>query len=135
MAQFASQTTTAWSGPIPPPSAMEGYERAMPGSVDRIIGMAERQASHRQSIEAKVVEGNVLAQRTGQVIAGSLLALIVIGSFVCVLLGHSGFGIASLVGALGVAGGTYLYGKRAQRKELAEKQAIAAGPRRPPPTA
>ena len=30
-----------FSGPIPPPSIIEGYERVLPGSADRIITMAE----------------------------------------------------------------------------------------------
>ncbi len=41
------------SGPIPPPSMMEQYERTLPGSADRILKMAENQSEHRQWIEKK----------------------------------------------------------------------------------
>ena len=40
-----------FSGPIPPPSIIEGYERGLPGSADRIITMAEKQSEHRQRKE------------------------------------------------------------------------------------
>ena len=44
-----------FSGPIPPPSIIKGYEEVLPGSADRIIGMAERQSAHRQAMEKRMV--------------------------------------------------------------------------------
>lgn len=44
-----------FSGPIPPPSIIKGYEEVLPGSADRIIGMAERQSAHRQAMEQRMV--------------------------------------------------------------------------------
>ena len=32
-----------FSGPIPPPSIIKGYEEILPGSADRILAMAEKQ--------------------------------------------------------------------------------------------
>lgn len=40
-----------FSGPIPPPNIIEGYENVLPGAADRIIKMAEQQSSHRQQME------------------------------------------------------------------------------------
>ena len=40
-----------YTGPIPHPSIMEKYEKILPGSADRILIMAEKQASHRQEME------------------------------------------------------------------------------------
>lgn len=40
-----------FSGPIPPPQTMAGYETALPGSADRILKMAEEQSAHRQEME------------------------------------------------------------------------------------
>ena len=42
-----------FTGPIPPPSMMEQYEKTLPGSADRILNMAENQSEHRQSLEKK----------------------------------------------------------------------------------
>ena len=42
-----------FQGPIPSPQVASGYERAMPGSAERIFALAERQAVHRQRIEAR----------------------------------------------------------------------------------
>ena len=42
---------SSFSGPLPPPQILEKYESIVPGSADRIIGMAEKQSEHRRSIE------------------------------------------------------------------------------------
>lgn len=45
-----------FSGPIPHPDIMKKYEDILPGATDRIIAMAEIQASHRQAMERKMIE-------------------------------------------------------------------------------
>ena len=45
-----------FSGPIPPPNIIKGYEEILPGSADRIIAMAETQMAHRQAMEKKMIE-------------------------------------------------------------------------------
>jgi uncharacterized membrane protein len=41
----------SFSGPLPPSPMFREYEDALPGAADRILGMAERQAEHRQEWE------------------------------------------------------------------------------------
>jgi uncharacterized membrane protein len=41
----------SFSGPIPPPAALEAYARAFPECPERIVAMAENQAKHRQTME------------------------------------------------------------------------------------
>jgi uncharacterized membrane protein len=45
-----------FSGPIPPPNIISGYEKILPGAADRILAMAEKQSEHRQEMEKKMVE-------------------------------------------------------------------------------
>lgn len=44
-----------FSGPIPPPNMIKGYEEILPGAADRILTMAERQSAHRQDMERKII--------------------------------------------------------------------------------
>jgi|ERR1700722_2455054 len=44
-----------YSGPIPDPQMFAEFEKVLPGSADRILGMAEEQSRHRQKIETRVV--------------------------------------------------------------------------------
>jgi uncharacterized membrane protein len=57
------------SGPIPTPEILQGYENVVPGAGERILRMAEQQAEHRRSLEAKVVTSNIHSERIGQVFA------------------------------------------------------------------
>lgn len=72
-----------FSGPIPPPSIIRGYEEILPGSADRIMKMAENQSIHRQSMERKMIETESRDSFLGIVFAfilgiGCILAAIII---------------------------------------------------------
>ena len=41
--------------PIPHPDMMEGYQKVLPGSPDRILSMAERQQKHRHNVDKSLV--------------------------------------------------------------------------------
>ena len=73
----------AYSGPIPSPEVIAGYERVLAGSANRIIKMAENEQGHRQKLERR----NQLFQ-TGVTSIGQLFAFI--------------------MGMSGIAGGVYL---------------------------
>jgi uncharacterized membrane protein len=36
-----------WTGPLPPPAALEQFERVIPGGAERILRMAEQEQAHR----------------------------------------------------------------------------------------
>ncbi len=52
----SSMRMETFKGPIPPPAVLEAYESLVPGAAQRILKMAENQASHRQEIEKIVVK-------------------------------------------------------------------------------
>ena len=62
----------SYSGPLPPSPMFREYEDTFPGAGDRIIGMAESQAAHRQEWERSALRS---AQR--HVLLGQLLGFVV----------------------------------------------------------
>ncbi len=42
--------------PLPLPQLLEGYERIVPGSAERILKMAEEQQTHRQRLERQALQ-------------------------------------------------------------------------------
>lgn len=68
-----------YKGPIPHPSIIAEYEKLIPGSADRILSMAERQSSHRISLQSKVVEAEIKNSKKGQIF-GFVLAILMIGA-------------------------------------------------------
>ncbi len=78
----------AWSGPLPPPSIMEGYERILPGAVERIMTMAESESQHRHRMDELCAQEHIAARkdlnktnRNGQYFAFTIVAVATLGAF------------------------------------------------------
>ncbi len=102
---IAEVIQSEFSGPIPPPNIIAGYENVVPGAADRIISMAETQARHRQTLETLEVKTEARDSLLGILFAfilgiGSITACIVIvikvpqnaGAIAGSLLGVTGIG-------------------------------------------
>lgn len=70
--QVITRVSKFFSGPLPPPEVLIGYNEAFQGAAERIVAMAESQLKHRQGLETKVVESNCRNERTGQIIGAAL---------------------------------------------------------------
>ncbi len=53
--QVHLEKTKIYQGIIPPPEAMESYERIQPGFADRILSLTEGEVKHRQKTEKRIV--------------------------------------------------------------------------------
>ena len=74
-------------GPLPAPEDFADYERALAGSCDRILKMAERQQEFAYDLNKRRLEGDFGETRWGQACA-VLLALA--GTTACVVTAHIG---------------------------------------------
>jgi len=54
-----------FSGTIPPPDALEKYDRTLPGAAERILKMAENEAAARQRNDEKLVDNIVRTSYLG----------------------------------------------------------------------
>jgi len=75
------------SGPLPAPEDFAEYERAMPGSCDRILKMAEKQQDNVFTINKRRLDGDFSEARWGQ-ICGLTIGLV--GIAACVFTAHIG---------------------------------------------
>lgn len=135
MAQYQQQAMMrvaqqySFSGPLPPPEVLEKYNQSMPGLADRIIGMAEKQANHRQQIEKTVIDSNAFVQKVGPFLGFIVAMTAVIGGIELVLKGKDGYGLAAIITALASLAGVFIYGKTQQRKNLDDKANDLAQPK------
>lgn len=111
-----------FSGPLPPPEALEKYNQILPGLADRIVAMAEGQSKHRQHIEQLAISAKVKNERRGQYLAFILAAITLSGSFWIISLGRSPEGIAGIIGTLVTLAGVFIFGRWSQRREMSEKR-------------
>jgi uncharacterized membrane protein len=49
-----------FQGPLPQSGDFAAYERTLPGAADRILKMAENQASHRQTLERRALSADLI---------------------------------------------------------------------------
>jgi len=59
-------THQQFSGPIPPPAILSGYDSIVPGAAERILKMAEADASHQREIELLAITSTKSEVRIGQ---------------------------------------------------------------------
>lgn len=121
-------------GPLPPAEEFAAYNQALPGSAERILSMAERQAAHRILCEGKLVDADVndvaddrTERRLGQVFGFifSITAL-VLGSTVAIK-GEPTAGAA--IATVGVASvvGAFLWTRKASEPPKEDTQNKGAG--------
>jgi len=112
-----------------PPEVLEKYNQALPGLAERIITMAEKQATHRQQIEKTVIESNAFTQKVAPFLGFIITMTAVGGGTELILKGKDVYGLAAIVTALASLVGVFIYGKKKQRKELDEKANDFAQPK------
>lgn len=96
-----------FSGPIPPPSMLAGYDEALPGSAERIIAMAESRQSHRQDMERIAIKASIGIDKRGQVFALIVSLAIILGSMSLIALGHEISG--SVLAGTSLTGLAYIF--------------------------
>lgn len=111
-----------YQGPIPPPEALEYFERIVPGAATRLIGMAERQAAHRQDLESALIRGNVSSEKLGQIF-GTVVFLAGLGfAGWAAYLGMPWLSLSSFLVDLASFSGLLVWGRRKGKAELAVKR-------------
>jgi uncharacterized membrane protein len=116
----------SFHGPLPPPAMLAQYNDAYPGCAEAIVKMAVSQSEHRQHLEKRVVDAQIVSERIGQF---SALLIGVGGATVSALLVWNDKNIQGFVLALGeiaVFAGIYFYSKKTSRQELQTKRESAA---------
>jgi uncharacterized membrane protein len=66
-----------FSGPIPPPQILSGYDQVQAGFAERIVAMAEKEQSHRHGLENQALNSSISIQKRGQIFA-LLLSLLIL---------------------------------------------------------
>lgn len=89
---FQAVRQESFSGPIPHPELLQGYESVKQGFAERIVSMAEEQQKHRFECENKMVAGTVSESKRGQWMA-FIVAMLFLGAAVVLgLYGHDWLG-------------------------------------------
>ena len=83
--------------------------------------MAERQSAHRESLESRVVDGNLAIQKSGSLRAFILALVVILGGIYLMATGKDAWGFAAIVTSLASLVSVFLIGKTQQKKERIDK--------------
>jgi uncharacterized membrane protein len=119
-----------FSGPLPPPQILRGYNDAFAGCAERIVAMAERQSAHRQEIEKRVIDGNCRAQSRGQIFGFALAFMVIAGGVYLLAQGKSVEGFSAIILAGGSIIGALVFSRFEQKSEREQK--VMSLPSAPP---
>ena len=115
------QLIETFQGPIPHPDILKGYEETLKGSANRIIAMAENQASHRFAIEQQELKLSSRDSLLGIVCAFTLcIFLISIGAALCFYSQHIAGQISGTLmsgGGIALIANTFLKNTNRQDKK------------------
>lgn len=67
-----------WSGPLPPPGALQQFNEIIPHGADRIMAMVEREQIHRITYEEKRLSGEIEAAARGHWIGGAITVIAIL---------------------------------------------------------
>ena len=70
--QIVGQT---FSGPMPPPSILQGYELILPGAAERILAIVESDTKHEQNIEFAALRAAESQVKRGQIFSFCLVII------------------------------------------------------------
>jgi len=103
-----------FSGPLPPPAVLQGYEDVLPGAAERIVQMAEQEQRQRHAFDNSLAASVTRQQERGQqfafLLGGGALAL---AAFM-VYSGHPVYAIVTTVSSIATLAGAMLYRRHAE---------------------
>lgn len=75
----SSVVTTAFQGPLPPPSLLKEYDGVVPGLAEEIVQWTTSQTGHRQGIESRAmaIDEKLSTWYVVEILIGQLFALII----------------------------------------------------------
>lgn len=109
--QVKQEKIEHYSGPIPHPNVIEGYEKNCPGATDRILKMTENELEHRRKIETeeqnninecrlKAINAEIESVKRAQFLGFILLLIILVCGFILLFMDKKVEGFVSIATAI-----------------------------------
>lgn len=101
---------------------LEAYNQAIPNGAERLFANFDKQSTHRQEIEKRVVESNIRQSERGQFL-GFFTLVVALGAAVWLALNDHDT-VAGIIVSIVLTGGfgVFITGKVQQRQDLKKKQ-------------
>jgi len=86
--EIYKEESVSFSGPLPHPQIVKGYEKILPGAAERLFKMVEQEQAHRFKEDDKIISSNLKENHIGQILGSLLCFLLIIVALVLGLYNH-----------------------------------------------
>lgn len=111
----------AFSGPLPPPAALEAYDRLVPGAAKQMHEVAVQQARHAMRMEELALEASIADRKAqlalfsrGQILTFLLTLVVIAVGAAAILTGYDAAGATVITGTVASLVLAFLWGRRAR---------------------
>lgn len=104
--------SASWSGPLPPPGALQAYEDTLPGAAERIFANSEAESEHRRSLEREASRRDSFRSYVGMAAGYCVAMLLILIAWVAIREGHPWPGATILTGGLAAVVSVFVTGRR-----------------------
>lgn len=101
-----------FSGPLPHPKHIAGYDTILPGSANRIIAMAENQQGHHIKMDQDILKAEITDRKLGMVLGAGAFAFLIICALITAILTESEIIPGLFLGTAAIGGvGLFIWGR------------------------
>ena len=111
-----------FSGPIPPPSILAGYNDIIPDGAERIFRMAEKQQDHRMELERITIVGDTNRSKLGLILGFVLSVLVVFGGVYIIAIGRDISGLVLIFVPLGTLVTVFINTQAGRERERSKQK-------------
>jgi uncharacterized membrane protein len=119
----------AFSGPLPPPNIVSGYDQIITNGADRIMEMAERDQEHVHGLENahsarldRFLDSDIRLARNAQLLGGVLFTLMIVAALLFAFLDKLPVALGTVLSAGLVQVGTWLLNRYSNRQPTKPEQ-------------
>lgn len=120
--RYVVQRSMSWSAPYPDPDMLGRFEEVLPGSADRILAMAEHQASHRQDLERQSVQNGIYLSQRALWLGYSLALILIVGGLILIYLERPVEGLISIGIPVVTVSVSWIWERLSKPRELEDKR-------------
>ena len=86
--EYLAIQSARWSGPLPPPSILKGYEEVVTGSARSLFENFATESKHRRDLEVRAADHTIWLSRMGMIAGYMTVLLLFVLAIVVLVLGH-----------------------------------------------
>lgn len=114
---LVAMRSESFSGPLPHPEILKGYDNVLPGAAERVLKMAEKEQDHRFDCDNKLIGGQLAQSKRGQWMGFTIVLILIAVAIMFFVMGDIILAGTILSVTIGSIATIFYLGKKPTRSE------------------